>query len=195
MKKILLISGTLFLVFGVVALSNATFFDVAGDPLSSVEFTNMTIDWGSTSARASIVEDLDDENFSLSEGQSYTFDFFEVTVDGLGRGSADVTATLAFDEPNESASAGGSGDWFTIGARFSGGILTWGDQPDPILLPGGEMIGIEFSAVHELGFGNSAIVTATVKNIASVPEPPTMLLLGSGLIGLSGFVRRRHKRS
>jgi hypothetical protein len=43
------------------------------------------------------------------------------------------------------------------------------------------------------GFASTNVLSGDITNSA-VPEPATMLLLGSGLIGLAGFARRRFKK-
>jgi hypothetical protein len=141
---------------------------------------------------ATLVPGLDGVSFSLALGESETFDFFDVTVGGLlGGGTADITATLAFDEPPSSGTGTGTGSWFTFLGILSAGALTWDTQPSPINLSDGGSFEIQFSDICEFGLGNTATVLATVTNTsAPVPEPATALLLVSGLVGIAGFRKR-----
>jgi hypothetical protein len=58
---------------------------------------------------------------------------------------------------------------------------------DPSLFSGlGEQIGLHWAS--------ATCANDYVQGIAPVPEPATMLLLGSGLIGIAAFMRKKVKK-
>jgi hypothetical protein len=188
------------LTLGMVGVASATLIDFAIDEdKSSVDFDNVDT-WGfygSSSIVVDLADGLGDESFSLSDGQSYTLDFFDITINAegfLSGGTADIQATLAFSSPFLSdVTSTGDGGWFTIAGFISGGYLSWLDMPQILTLDNGNYFDVDFEDIRVLGLGNSTTVTATVTAHAAtpVPEPATMLLLGIGLIGLSGFGRNK----
>lgn len=200
MKKISVSLCTLALVVWFAGVVGATpvDFDVATSPLSSVVVSNIS-SLGWTSLQAGLATGLGNNVFTLADGQTQTIDFFYLRATGTGVGTADVTATLAFDSPIISATGQGDASWGTIGGVISAGALTWDDAtlPDIITLADGNRVSIDFEEGVAIGFGSIATVHAYITNLGSatapVPEPGTIVLLGAGLAGLGVYGRRRMK--
>ena len=80
--------------------------------------------------------------------------------------------------------------WFKENA-FDPSFL--GNELGNIIPPNGELVGTLLPVTEQLG--RSATAAGASAQIAAVPEPGTLLLLGGGIAGIAAKVRSRRRRT
>jgi hypothetical protein len=178
------------------AVASPMVFDVAAAPLSSATATLGPSLCFRCSITATLAPGLGSTVFSLNDGESKTFDFFRLSVNGFGAAFADVTATLAFDSPSgTSVTDDGDGMFVTFGGVVSAGVLSWNNFPALVTTGDGSLFSVRFSDIAGFTLGNFADVTATVTALrtsaSAVDEPSALHLALTGLMVSAGLMRRR----
>lgn len=197
MRKFLLAAGMLAAAIGLsTPACAATIFELdAANSYIKVTSNQTVCVFGSCSLTADL---LPLAAFSLSQGESYSFDFARLLVSpGFGGGAALIEAQLAFISPDAGPATNAAiGQYVRLGGIFRPGALIgsldWVQDAQQIMATDGTIFTVSFADLYGVNFGGEvrAPVTIALTHVPAVPEQTSWILMIVGL-GFAGAALRR----
>lgn len=169
MKRCILVCSLVLCLAVMVPMSHATFISTPGDVTIGAD-EDIELYW----------------TFENELGQQATFQYNTISIDFLADGQNTELRASPFLGPlgPQVLDPGGTIEW---------GAKLWG------LYPGGtDMVYISARQVENGTYTTkyeSGHVLVTVSENEPIPEPGTLILLGTGLTGLAGYGVRRRKKA